>query len=414
MVGREVVETASALVALLAALLVVGRYRTSARLRDLVLVQGFVVLAVANLLPNVLPALAVDEGASADVLRTRLFVVGGVLAAGSLALAAIAGDARLARRQVSPVLAAASGLITPALAILLLDHLRLQPTQVGTARVLHGLAGALYALAALGFSHRPRTDGGRLHAFLAVGCLLASSGRLALVVAPSAVIADTTHPADLLRLCFYGVLLAGAVDEIRSYWQRVAVLEERRRLARDLHDGVAQELAFIATEAARRNPRPDQVQRIGAAAQRALDESRRAISALSRPLDQPLEEAVAEAASEVVLRAGTMLRLDLARGITVAASAREELVRILREALTNATHHGRATTVQVELRRSHDLLTLRIVDDGIGFALGSTPPPGHIGLTTMRERAEHLGAQLVLTSTPGAGTEVEVRLPCPA
>ena len=413
MVGREVVETASALVALLAALLVVGRYRSSSRLRDLVLVQAFVVLAVANLLPNVLPAL-VEGGMAADVLRTRLFLVCGVIASGSLALAALAGDARgLARRRVSPFFAAAAGLLTPALGILLLDLLRVQPTANGTSRVLHGVAGILYARAALGFGRRRHADDDRLRQFLAVGGLFAASGRLTLVLAPTAVISDSTSLADLLRLCFYAVVLAGAVDEIRTYWQRVAVLEERRRLARDLHDGVAQELAFIATEAARRQPRPDQPERIRAAAQRALDESRRAISALTRPLEQPLEEAVAEAASELALRSGTALRLDLMRGITVDASAREELVRIVREALTNAVNHGHPTFVHVELRRSHDLLTLRIVDDGIGFVVDLDHPAvaGHIGLATMRERAAQLGAELVLSSTPGAGTEVEVRLP---
>lgn len=417
MVGREVVETASALVALLAALLVVGRYRSSSRLRDLALVQAFVVLAVANLLPNVLPAL-VGGGMEADVLRTRLFLVCGVIASGSLALAALAGDARgLARRQVSPYLAAAAGLVTPGLGILLLDLLQVQPTANGTARLLHGVAGILYALAALEFGRRRlAADDRRLHQFLAVGCLFAAAGRLTLVLAPTAVISDSTSVADVLRLLFYAVVLAGAVDEIRTYWQRVAVLEERRRLARDLHDGVAQELAFIATEAARRQPRPDQVERIRAAAQRALDESRRAISALTRPLEQPLEEAVAEAASELALRSGTALRLDLMRGITVDASAREELVRILREALTNATNHGRATNIHVELRRSHDLLSLRIVDDGIGFVIDLDHPAvsGHIGLATMRERATQLGAELVLSSSPGEGTEVEVRLPSPA
>lgn len=403
------VETSSALVALLAALLVVGRFRTSQKLRDLVLVQAFVVLAVANLLPNVLPTLLAGEDA---VVRMRLLLVCGILAALSLALAALAGDTRLEGRRSSPLVALGVGLVSPAAGVVLLDVLRVEPTQTGLVRALYATAGILFALAALGFGVRRRREDDGLRQFLAVGCLLAASARLALVVSPDGFVWRATHPADILRLGFYVVLLAGAVDEIRGYWQRVAVLEERRRLARELHDGVAQELAFIGAEAARRNPRPDQLHRIAVAAQRALDESRRAISAMTRPLDQPLEEAVAEAAGTLALPAGTSVRLDLARGVSIDAVARDELVRILHEALTNAVNHGRASVVHVELRRTENLLTLSVVDDGVGFDhLGATGK-GNFGLTAMRERATRLGAELVVSSAPGEGTAVEVRLPC--
>lgn len=413
MVGREVVETAAALVALLAALLVVGRYRSSPRLRDLLLVQAFLVLAVTNTLPNLMPAL-LDLGTSSADLRTRLVLVGGVVAAGSLASAAVAGEARLASRTISPLFAVATGVATPVIGLVLLEALVVGAADERTVRVIHATTALLFGAAALRFGLRRHQAEDRFRQYVAVGCLVAATARLTLVLSPGAVASDRTQVFDVLRLFFAGVLLAGAVEEIRSYWQQVAILEERRRLARDLHDGVAQELAFIATEAKRKHPRSDQLARIASSAQRALDESRRAISALSRPLDQPLEEAVAEAASELAIRAGTSLRLDLARGITLPSEQRDELVRILREALTNAVNHGNAANIRVDLHRGDDVITMRVADDGVGFVDTTSSPPGHFGLVTMRERAARVGAELHLLSSPGAGTSVEVRMRCPA
>jgi len=144
----------SILVALLAALLIFGRYQTSSMLRDLALVQAFVVLAVASLLPNVLPAV-VETGPSVEVLRLRLFLVCGILASASMALAALAGDTRFRNRQVPLAFAVGAALVTPTAGIILLDLLRIQSSETYAARSLLGLAGALYALAVLGFRRRP-------------------------------------------------------------------------------------------------------------------------------------------------------------------------------------------------------------------------------------------------------------------
>ena len=411
MAGWVVLETASALVALLAALLVVGRYRTSPYLRDLALVQAFIVLAVGNLLPNVLPAL-VDTSGEASLLRLRLRLVCGVLAALSFALAATSGDLRLARRRLPPSLAASAGLLAPALGILLLESLRIELDSVGAVRTMQAVAGVAFALAALGFGAPSRAAGpedDRLRSYLAVGALIAAGSRLAAVVEPSTVLSSELRIDDVLRGGFYAVLLVGAIAEIRSYWQRIAVHEERRRLARDLHDGVAQELAFIATEAARCQATPDQLDRIAAAASRALDESRRAISALTRPLDQPLDEAVGLAAEEVAARTGAAVRLDLDPTVVVSPPVREALVRILREAVGNAARHANAATIDVVLAKDRDRLVLRVVDDGDGFL------PNHVhdrfGIVSMTERASSIGGQLSIATELGAGTTVELGIP---
>jgi signal transduction histidine kinase len=197
---------------------------------------------------------------------------------------------------------------------------------------------------------------------------------------------------------------------MRAHWRgltEVAVLEERRRLARDLHDGVAQELAYIRTEARRagRSGAAETVDGLAAAAERALDESRRAIAALTRRADDPLHVALAQVAEDVAGRTGGRVALDLDEAAEVAPETREALMRIVSEAVTNALRHGGTDVVSIELRRNP--ITLRIQDRGCGFD-PSRPEGRGFGLTSMRERAARIGAELSIGSRPGAGTELEV------
>jgi signal transduction histidine kinase len=212
------------------------------------------------------------------------------------------------------------------------------------------------------------------------------------------------------------VLMAAGVREIAGYWRglaRSAVLEERRRVARDLHDGVAQELAFIVRRSRRlARDEPSDAAVIAAAAERALDDSRRAIAALTRPVDEPLDVALAEAAEDVSARTGTEVVLALARDVDVHPSVREALVRIASEALANAARHAQARLVRLELAAGRPI-RLRVVDDGCGFDPAGVRASRHggFGLTSMRERAAGIGAELSISSRPGHGTEVEVTLP---
>jgi signal transduction histidine kinase len=143
--------------------------------------------------------------------------------------------------------------------------------------------------------------------------------------------------------------------------------------------------------------------------ERALDESRRAIAALTRPVDEPLEVALVQAAEEVAGRVGVQLRIEVGRGAQVSPDEREALIRIVREAITNAGRHGGAENVSVELSNGNGTL-LRIVDDGSGFNPRRTRVGG-FGLVSMRERAEALGGRFKLSSNAGEGTRIEVRLP---
>lgn len=228
-------------------------------------------------------------------------------------------------------------------------------------------------------------------------------------------------------------------DLLYERGQQIAILEERQRLARDLHDSVTQTLfsaALIAQSAApawRRDPEEGErrTERLVALTQSALAEMRALLDELrpatgeetmaapapsllvlrQRGLVAALEAHAAERASE-----GIAVALDTGRYHPPLPPAHEEaLFRIFQEALNNILKHATAQNVQVCLsRQKRGATRLRIVDDGCGFvSLPARRHNGGLGLHTMRERAEALGGTLRIRSAPGRGTTVEVVLPPP-
>jgi len=202
------------------------------------------------------------------------------------------------------------------------------------------------------------------------------------------------------------VRLAAANRELA----RRATEEERRRIARELHDGLAHELAFIASKA--RRPvgalasAPDSTQ-LADAADRALDEARRAITVLSATTPQSLSQAVTQTAEDLGERLGVPIHLQLDPSVVTPGHVTENLLRILREAMTNAARHGAPDHISIQLDRSHDLRMV-VADDGRGF--DRDEPTSGFGLISMRERASSIGAQLKVSSRPHGGTEVQVTL----
>jgi signal transduction histidine kinase len=194
-------------------------------------------------------------------------------------------------------------------------------------------------------------------------------------------------------------------------WGRAAVRAERARVARDLHDGLAQELAFIVTQARRTaaNDSKAETVAIGGAAERALDESRTLIGDLSSGEDRPVDVAVAAAAEELAHRTGASVHVAAADGVVLPPATRDALVRIVREGVTNAVRHAHASDITVELTAERGI-RLTIADNGIGFD-PATVSRGGFGLRSMRERARAAGGDLEYSSRPGAGTQIEVVLP---
>lgn len=201
-------------------------------------------------------------------------------------------------------------------------------------------------------------------------------------------------------------------DVLRA--QRSAVLDERRRLAREIHDGMAQDLAFIVQQAealAEEDGASEALAEIATAARRALDESRVAIGDLVRTDEEPLDEALTRVASEAAGRWGAVVaETHAAPGVKMTVPKREALLRIVGEAVTNAARHASPGRILVELAEQPSL-HVRIRDDGIGFDTAAPRPHGQYGLAGMRERAEQIGWHLRVASRPGEGTEVVVVLP---
>ncbi|HEX2851504.1 MAG TPA: sensor histidine kinase [Acidimicrobiales bacterium] len=406
-----VLESTVALVSMLTAFLVFGRYRQSSQLADLAIVYAFAVVAAATLLPPILPSLVnADDGEFVAQLR----LVAGLVSALGMALAAIAKERRFDQRAATLVAALGFAVLAPVASIVLVVAVDTDGATHESIGALRLVAALLFAVAALGLTLRAEQSRARgvddqLTTWMAAACTLGATYRFIYVLAPDDP-PGFIHIADVFRLGFSLMLLVGAAREIAGYWRSVGVLDERRRIARELHDGMAQELAFIVTQS-RRKPDAIALYRIAAAAERALDESRRAILALTHPVDQPLDEAIAQTAEDVAGRAGAHVRFSLVEDVHVSHKVRENLVRIVREAVANATRHGQAANVEVTMTIGADGLRLRVIDDGHGFDPSSSPGAGRFGLQGMEERTRALGGRFEVRSHPGEGTQVEVDLP---
>jgi signal transduction histidine kinase len=428
--GHVAIETAAALIALLVAYLVLGRFLRTGELRDLLITAALAMLGFTNLLFSAIPLAA---GTGVNRFSTWAPIAGRLLGAFLFAVAAFAPDRKIRRPReaILPVtLACAAGLGIVALAFAIAaPHLPLglnpslspdsptRPRVVGNPGVLivQIVTMVLFAFAAVGFVRARERTGDELLDWFAIGSVLGVFSHLNYFLFPS-LYSNWVYVGDFFRLAFYLVLLFGAGKEIAAYQRRMAdtaALEERRRLARELHDGLAQELAFISTQSrwlAQGVGGDDKLEQLALAAARALDESRGAIAALTRPLDEPLEVALAQAAEEVADRVGVKVRLDLEPGVQVSPSTRAALLRIVREAVTNTARHGKASEATVSLT-SDGRLELRISDDGVGFDTTAAREGRGFGLVSMRERAQAIGGQLEVRSSVGGGTEIEVVIP---
>ncbi len=195
--------------------------------------------------------------------------------------------------------------------------------------------------------------------------------------------------------------------------EQQATAEERRRIARELHDGLAHELAFIASKTRRTtgdSAGAPELRQLADAADRALDEARRAISVLSAARPQSLANAVAQTAEDLGARLDMEVHLDLMDDIEIPGDVTENLLRILREAMTNAAKHGASREVTVKLEQA-DGVRLVVEDDGCGFDPQGDSGTSGFGLLSMKERAESIGGSLNLESAPARGTRVEVAVP---
>lgn len=226
-------------------------------------------------------------------------------------------------------------------------------------------------------------------------------------------------PAPFNDDCFAQLVALGHLLELalansraQQRLERQAAAEERRRIARELHDGLAQELAYIASKTAtsRGVLHDREIREISGAADRALDEARRAITVLSAAEPDPLSLCIAKTSEDLANRFTMSVNFDLDERATVPADTQENLLRIVREAVTNAGRHAHASHLTLRLWQDATTVRVAVSDDGTGFDPNDLPSRG-FGLVSMRERAEMMGANFALLSRRGAGTEVQVAIP---
>jgi signal transduction histidine kinase len=241
---------------------------------------------------------------------------------------------------------------------------------------------------------------------------LAGFARVNYLLFPS-LYTDWLYTGDLLRTASYVVLAVGAAREISRYWAaqaHVAVLDDRRRLARELHDGLVQELVYIRSEAHGLSGEHEGLpQRIIGACDTALDEARSAIEALGRQSDEPLGFVLHRAARQVAERYDEpRIVVDLDDSLHVDQRQLHALVRITREAVSNALRHGGARSLFIQLSHEDGTRRLVVQDDGCGFDASRLSDSTGYGMTSMRERAEALPGTFRLDTAPERGTIVEV------
>jgi signal transduction histidine kinase len=230
----------------------------------------------------------------------------------------------------------------------------------------------------------------------------------------------------LLAVMVWVVVLGRRLQEqmaiIRQKLRSSAVLEERNRIARELHDTLEQELAGITMQL---DLAADCFQQAPRVAQQALEtardmsrhsmvEARRSVWDLRCQLleNGDLVSALAQIVEPLVPRERTKVDFKI-QGSPVRLSGPVEmnLLRIGQEAVANAVKHGRAQHVSIELRYAPASVCLTVSDDGEGFAAGQASPTGHFGLLDMRERAQFMGSHLRVESEPGRGTCIAVDVP---
>ncbi|GHA18177.1 hypothetical protein GCM10010389_65330 [Streptomyces echinoruber] len=232
----------------------------------------------------------------------------------------------------------------------------------------------------------------------------------------------TEEDEELLSILAQHAAIALTNARLYERSRELTIAEERSRLAHELHDAVSQKLFSLrltAQAAARlvdRDPAraKGELRRVAALAAEAADELRAAVVEL-RPaaLDEDGLVATLRTQVQVLDRAHTARVTFTADGVRALPSAQEEaMLRVAQEALHNALRHSGARRVDVTLERRGGKAVLRVADDGRGFDPRSVRRAGrHLGLVSMRDRANGVGGRLTVESAPGKGTTIEMEVP---
>lgn len=230
-------------------------------------------------------------------------------------------------------------------------------------------------------------------------------------------------PEDVRVMKLFADQAAMAIEHARLYQsaEQVAILEERQRLARELHDSVNQALYAInlyATAANRKLQADDiegarqNLETLGTTARDALSEMRLLVFELRPPIlkQKGLVNAIQERLKSVEERTGLEIGLKARLTSSLPGHIEDALYRIVQEALNNIIKHAQASQVNIHLIQSGQTLLLHVQDDGAGFDLDQASQSGGLGLKTMQERADAIQGNFSIRSAPGEGTELTLKV----
>jgi signal transduction histidine kinase len=382
-------------------------------------------------LQRVVAALLLLLGARAALNRTRapaprqglLVVLGVSFAVLGLSVAALAAEPYLPQLVPTDQL---HRMLTPG------DGSNLADIAVGHALIQLAIA-AIYLFAAAAYASLwARLDHRAYTAFLSVALVVAAFAQANYAIVPGAY-DELLTTGDVLRLLFYVLVVMGVaaatrgdlralrganrqLELLRESDARRATMEERARMAREVHDGLVQELWLARLTGGRLTTLPDLpaeakeiATRLDAVLDSALGEARQAIATLQPSADTSFgalfERFVEDYADRFRIEVMCTVEGDLS---PLPPDSQGDLLRICREALTNARKHADASVVDVRLEGADGRVRLTVQDDGAGF--DPSVGRGGYGMQTMRQRAERIGARLDVTSTPGSGTLVSAQI----
>jgi signal transduction histidine kinase len=413
-----VLETAMALAGILVALLAGVRFSVTGLRTDLLLAAGFLIWSLSTVAFAVIPALDGDSLSRADGWAA---LAGGIVGQGLIAVAPfVNGRSRFRDRALRDTVLVAAVALAAAW-LLLRQHGGALPALTappGVADAPPGLASALAVqallnlLAIVGWGRRLVKTGDDLAQWLALGFTLQLFAALHLVFTPPR---GPMYVAagDYLRLLSFALMLVGAWRAIRSAELGRAVAEERARVAREIHDGLAQYLFAVSTHAQMLEggtPVEEVGPQLKEAAALAQQEARFAILALSSASGTaPFDSALRRYVEFLTADGGLEVDLEIDPTIRLAPDEQIEIFRIVQEGLGNVRRHANATRAEVVIgKRLSGERFVAIEDDGEGFPTQEATSGN--GLRNMRDRASSIDGGFSVRSTPGLGTALEVVL----